>query len=127
MSCGVLHDELFSAVQGSLTDAVFDRTTWTKLLELNGLELTLDPADVRGATVPFEEFYDNFVDLTSDDVTSSPSVPEGDADTHSTVCCQPQLKKHEQTSIIFAQCRFAFGLSAGRWYGLRADFSAIYL
>ena len=76
-------DELFSTVQGSLTDAVFDCTAWTKLLELNGLELTLDPADVRGTTVPFEEFYDNFVDLTSDDVTSSPSVPEGDADTNS--------------------------------------------
>ena len=76
-------DELFSAVQGSLADAVFDRITWTKSLELNGLELTLDPADVRGATVPFEEFCDNFIDLTSDDVTSSPSVPEGDVDTNS--------------------------------------------
>ena len=30
----VMHDELFSTVQGSLTDAVFDRTAWTKLLEL---------------------------------------------------------------------------------------------
>ena len=79
-----MHDELFSTVQGSLTDAVFDRTTWTKLLELNGLELTLDPADSRGTTVPFQEFYENFVDLTSDDVTSSPSVPEGDTDTNST-------------------------------------------
>ena len=80
----VMYDELFSTVQGSLTDAVFDRITWTKLLELNGLELTLDPADSRGTTVPFQEFYENFVDLTSDDVTSSPSVPEGDTDTNST-------------------------------------------
>ena len=80
-----MHDELFSAVQGSLADAVFDRTAWTKLLELNGLlELTLDPADVRGAAIPFKEFCDNFVDLAPDDVSSSPSsVPEGDADTNS--------------------------------------------
>ena len=42
-------DELFSAIQGSLADAGFDRTAWTELLALNGLELTLDPADVRGA------------------------------------------------------------------------------
>ena len=81
--CHAMHDELFSTAQGSLTDAVFDRATWTQLLELNGLQLTLGPADSRGSIVPFEEFYDNFVDLTSDDMSSSPSVPERDADMNS--------------------------------------------
>ena len=38
----------------------------TKLVKLNGLELTLDLADVCGDSVPFEEFYFNFVDLTGD-------------------------------------------------------------
>ena len=54
----------------------------TKLVKLNGLELTLDLADVCGDSVPFEEFYFNFVDLTADDINSSksPSVPEGDKD-----------------------------------------------
>ena len=42
----VMRHELLSATQGSLAAAVFDLTTRTKLLGLNGLELTLDPADV---------------------------------------------------------------------------------
>ena len=70
----IVYDELFATVHGTLSDSVFDAALWNDLLSLGGLELTLNPTDVHGDQVPFQEFYDDFVDLSD----TSTSVSEGD-------------------------------------------------
>ena len=57
----VVYDETFTSVQGKITDDLFDEKIWTRLITLGGLDQTLDPEDIRGDKVPFQEFYDDFV------------------------------------------------------------------
>jgi hypothetical protein len=69
----VVYDEQYSTTFGSLTDLVFSEDLWQTLLDSGGLQNTLDRTNIRGGHVPFEDFYNDFLDLTSDDS----SVPEG--------------------------------------------------
>lgn len=72
----VVYDELFQTVPGHIVDQVFDSTLWDSLMSLEGLEQTIDPTDIHGDTVPYQEFFDDYCEES----TSASSVPEGDAD-----------------------------------------------
>ena len=73
----VVYDELFTTVPASIHDSVFDKELWNGLLHLDGLEQNLDPTDIQGDEVPFQEWYDDFVESNNSDDSSGSSVPEG--------------------------------------------------
>ena len=58
----VVYDELFSSVASITHDHPISVRLWTQMLRLGGHERTLDDTDVHGSTVPFQEFYENFLD-----------------------------------------------------------------
>ena len=66
----VMYDEYFTTVNGYATDAIFDNELWTTLLARDGLENNADPIDFEGEITPFQEFFDDFVDLTDTDSQS---------------------------------------------------------
>ena len=91
----IVYDERFSTVRSAEANTPFPDMEWDELIDLGGLSRTLDDRDVRDGVAPFQDFYDDFIDLTgepSDDDpdllpdptehgTSQPdssSVPEGD-------------------------------------------------
>ena len=77
----VVYDELFTTVQATLVDELFDPDAWKNLIALGGLEQLLDPIDARGDTVPFQDFFDDFVDEAdsgSDDETEPAPDPDPD-------------------------------------------------
>jgi len=75
----IVVDEHFSTVMSSRFDhELFDGPTWNKLVQ-TGLEKVLDPEDMDGETVPFAEWFDEWVgssDVASSD--SSTSASEGE-------------------------------------------------
>ena len=107
--CHVAHDELFTTVQGRPQHDALDHATWNELLELGGLEHTLDPADVRGEDVPFSDFCDDFVDLTDepDDPGqfTDDDVPHGIRSSEKTVrlSCGERGRQHLLQRLI---CKF---------------------
>ena len=72
----VMYDEYFTTVTGKATDAIFDSELWNTLLSRDGLENTADPMDFEGEITPFQEFFDDFVDLTDDDSETSSDSEE---------------------------------------------------
>ena len=76
----VIYDELFQTVPAVLDEdtknALFDPKIWESMLVLDGLEQAIDPTDIHGNEVPYQEFFDDYCQLSDPD---SP-VPEGDAD-----------------------------------------------
>jgi hypothetical protein len=78
----VVYDEHFTTVMSSQFDYdLFDAATWNTLVQ-SGYENILDPEDVHGETVPFSDWFDDWIasDGTSDvaPIDSSTSVSEGD-------------------------------------------------
>ena len=74
----VVYDELFTTVQGQLTDDCFDRETWLTLLNLGGYDHNFDPDDLKGNKVPIQDFYDDFVPTPRPSRSPVSSVSEGD-------------------------------------------------
>jgi hypothetical protein len=72
----VMYDEYYTTVNGYASDAIFDSELWTTLLSRDGLENTADPMDFEGNITPFQEFFDDFVDLTDDDSDTSSTSDE---------------------------------------------------
>ena len=81
--CHVVHDELFTSVQGEVTSDLFDEITWRKLLRL-GYSRTIDPTDEEGDVIPFHDFYDAFSD-SDDDSSSSESAVSSNTDSPSEI------------------------------------------
>lgn len=87
----LVYDELYQTVMGVLTDELFDAHSWNELLQLQGLEQSLDLNDIHDDLAPFQDYFDDFVNAdddhsndpdasttTSTSSSSSTSVPEGD-------------------------------------------------
>ena len=93
----VVYDELFQTVPGYLDDKAFSKDLWDSLLVLGGLEQSLDPTDVHGDTVPYEEFFDDFCDKSDSDST----VSEGDEDANSVETSESEgASVHEGASLV---------------------------
>ena len=56
----VVYDELFSSVQGTLTEELFDHARWYKLLRL-GYSCDVDVDDNEGRPIPFHDHYEQFM------------------------------------------------------------------
>ena len=73
----VVYDELFTSVQGKLEKEYFDPTIWSNMIQLKGLELSLDASDLDDGDSCYQDLYEDFVnpDLDADvaeDVTPPP-------------------------------------------------------
>ena len=74
----VVYDELFSSVQGTLTEELFDHARWHKLLRL-GYSCDVDVDDDEGRPIPFHDHYEQFMgpdhDSDSDHEVESEPLP----------------------------------------------------
>ncbi len=73
--CHVAHDELFTSVRSPDVNMTFDAESWSRLLTLGGESQLTDPHDVRGDTIPFHEFHDDFASADDDSSLAPPSTP----------------------------------------------------
>ena len=73
----VVYNEVFSSVQGTLTEELFDHAQWYKLLRL-GYSCNVDVDHNEGRPIPFHDHYEQFMgpDYNSDsDIEADPTAP----------------------------------------------------